>query len=106
MKRHIHNLVIAAALLGAAGSGCTVGHFRSTGPDGRISTVTSYTVAYPWMDTAANVGKASVTSKTNATSVSLTGVSETGTINTNALTSLGEILGTALGTAVKIAAKP
>jgi len=60
-------------------SGCTVTRFHTP-----TANVTSYTVAWPWLDTTKSMDKANVKGATNSSSISLTGYSESESVSTNA----------------------
>lgn len=87
--------------------GCTVTRSTSTAPNGAKSSVVSYTVAYPWLDSSKSLSKAIVSSATNKTSVNLSGFTESETANTNTLATLEKVVtgvvGAAVGAAVSAA---
>lgn len=99
-------LLFLSALALVAG-GCTVTRSTSTAPNGTKSSVVSYTVAYPWLDTSKALNKAVVSSGTNKTSVNLSGLTEREEANTNTLHTLESVVtgvvGAAVGAAVSAA---
>ena len=93
--------ITALALACIASGGCTVSRFASTNPTGGQSTITSYTVAWPWTDTSKALAKAQLYSATNRATVNLTGLSETQVGNTNTEAFLLQVINVAVQAAVK-----
>ena len=86
--------VVALALL----TGCTVTRMKTDN-----ARVTSYTVAWPWVDTTKALEKANLTSQTNKSTINLSGFAESERGNTNTLQTLEAVVGAAIGAAVKAA---
>lgn len=78
-------------LLLILGNGCTVSRLHSDN-----ASVTTYTVAWPWLDTTRAVDKARITSATNKSEINLSGYAESEKVSTNAAAFQGELLGTAI----------
>lgn len=59
--------------------------------------------AWPWQDSARTIAGIKVTSKTNYTLATLTGLDETQTTSTNATALISDVVGAAVGAAIKSA---
>ena len=99
----------ARALLLAVGCaalcGCTVSRFASRNATGGLSTVTSYTVAWPWCDGSAAIRKALAAAGPTNASVSVDGLSTVAVGNTNTQAFLLQVVSQAVQAAVTGAVK-
>ncbi len=88
-------LIVAAALV----LGCGCNSLNLTTPDG--SKVTGHIVAWPWQDSSAALQKVFVTHKTNASSISVAGLTQEQVTSTNAVQLIQAITEAAVAGAVK-----
>ncbi len=93
--------IASAIALGIVTDGCTVTRMHTTD-----SGITSYTVAWPWLDTTKSLDKASLTIATNsAQTIDMAGYKESESGGSNAVVFAEKIAGAVTAAAVK-AARP
>lgn len=96
----ILGMIAAFILVGLFTGGCTVTRVHS-GDGATRSSVTSYTVAWPWLDTTKALEKAKLGAKTNSSEIALSGYSESESMSTNAAAFMERGISAAVGAAVK-----
>lgn len=93
-------MIAALILVGLLTGGCTVTRVNS-GNGATKSSVTSYTVAWPWLDTTKALDKAKLGAKTNSSEIALSGYTESESMSTNAVSFMERGISAAVGAAVK-----
>jgi hypothetical protein len=88
-------------LLTGLSAGCTVTRIRTADANHTQTGVTTYTVAWPWLDTTKSLEKASLAANTNAQTISLAGLTESETVSTNATALFSTAVGAAVSAAIR-----
>jgi hypothetical protein len=84
-------------------AGCTVTRIRTAGDNGLHTSVSTYTIAWPWLDTTKSLDNAKLSTSTNAQTLDLAGMRESEVTSTNAAALFNSVIGTAVSAAVKAA---
>jgi len=101
MKRNqFCSLAIGAALTLYA-AGCTVTRIRTQDANHTQTGVTTYTVAWPWLDTTKSLDNATLSATTNAQTLSLAGLTESEAVSTNATALFSTAVGAAVSAAIR-----